>query len=136
MRKYPVYAVGHDAHWLRAVAGLSDDQVTVEAILCTEEMSLDRLPPADPAALLLLDATGLSDVAGTVRRLWERGWRQVAVVAADPSWREAHAVFLAVPEYDYWGKSYDPGAIRNAVREYLRSRQQGLSRDAMVPAVP
>lgn len=96
---------------------VGDESLEVSVITCPEGYPdcLENLPAADRGALLLLDATGLKDVAGMVRRLWQRRWQRIVVVAADPTAKEANAVFKA-GGLDYWRKTLDADVIRSQVR--------------------
>jgi len=131
MKRYQVYALGQDAYWLKAVAGIADESISVKPIHCTEDYPecLDRLPQADRKALILVDATGQPDVAAVVRWLREQGWRYVIVVAADPSWEDARAVLREGSAYDYWEKTYVLAIIRRNVKECLVSIGQSAMAD-------
>ena len=116
-----VYAVTTDEYWRNILSQVGDETFRIETVYCPEGYPncLENLPDAAPAALLLLDATGLPDVAGTVRRLRQRGWRYIVVVAADPSAHEARAVFKA-GGHDYWAKASDASVARRQVQECLQ----------------
>ena len=117
MNQHRVIAIGRDPYWLDAVAAATWAAVTVETIACPDEYPgcLDHLPPADAEALLLVDATAHADIATVTHTLRERGWRYTVVVAADPSTREARAVFREGGAYDYWPKSWSSRAIQRAI---------------------
>jgi hypothetical protein len=127
MRRYQVYALGQDTYWLKAVARIADESISVKLIHCTQGYPecLPRLPQADREALILVDATGQSDVATVVQWLRGQGWRYVVVVAADPSSREAHAVLREAEGYDYWTKTYASKIIRRSIEECLSEMRQG-----------
>jgi len=116
-----VYAVTTDEYWRNMLSEVEDETFRIETVYCPEGYPncLENLPDADPAALLLLDATGLPDVGVMVRRLRQRGWRYIVVVAADPSAHEARAMFKA-GGYDYWAKTSDASVARRQVQECLR----------------
>ena len=109
-----VLAMGQDQYWLRAVEAGADEQTEVHTVPGEEGLinCLRQLPPVSPDTLLLIDATGQADIRRVVRRLRADGWKRVIILAADPSFREAHAVLQEASGYDYLPKSYDPGAIR------------------------
>jgi DNA-binding response OmpR family regulator len=132
VRRYQVYAWGRDAYWLKAVTRIVDEAVTVESIQCPASYPecLDRLPEVDPEALLLLDATRHPSIEAVVRHLQKQGWRYVVVVAADPHWREAHAV-LEAKAYDYWPKSYVPAIIRQRVEGWLSQMKHEHGEDVV-----
>jgi DNA-binding response OmpR family regulator len=132
VRRYQVYALGQDAYWLKAVARIADEAVTVEPIKCPASYleCLDHLPEVDPEALLLLDAAGDPNIEAVVRKLREQGWRYVGVVAADPYFREAHAV-LEAGAYDYWPKSYVPATIRQKVEGWLSQMKHEHGEDVV-----
>lgn len=133
MRRYRVYAFGgQDAYWLKAMAMIADEAVTVEPIQCPANYleCLDRLPEADPEALLLVDTTGQPNIEAVVRRLRKQGWRYIVVVAAVPYWRETHAV-LEAGAYDYWRKSYDPAIIRQNVEQWLSQMEDEHEEDVV-----
>jgi hypothetical protein len=121
VRRYQVYAWGQDEYWLKAVMKAADKAVRVEPILCPARCLeyLDRLPEADPEALMLVDATRQPDISAVVQSLRDQGWRYVVVVAADPSWKEARAVLRGTVGYDYWEKSYDPCVIQREIERCL-----------------
>jgi len=122
-----VYAVTTDEHWRRALEQVSDASFRLDTLYCPEGYPgcLDRLPDADPGGLLLVDATGLPDVADTVRRLRERGWRYVVAVAADPSARETASVFKA-RGHDYWVKTFEVDRILRQVKDCLRQIERSV----------
>lgn len=119
MSKVRVYALTVDPHWGKAVKQVEDASLEVVVVECPEGYPncLESLPPAEPGALLLLDATGLADVAVMVRRLRQRRWQHIVVVAADPTAKEANAAFKAGAS-DYWGKTLDVGTLRSQVRAW------------------
>lgn len=118
MLKKRVYALARDSYWLQATKEAADESIEVEPIPCHTGYPecLETMPSADPESLLLVDATGHADVVGIVQGLLARGWRYIVVVAADPSWKEAHAVLKIAQGYDYWQKSYVPNCIRQKIR--------------------
>jgi hypothetical protein len=111
-----VYAMGCDPYWLRAVED-SAAGYAVAVATCPGSLAkcLDLLPEAGPTDLLLVDATGQSDIAGVANRLWDAGWRHIVVVAADPSYKEAHTVLRKTRAQDYWQKTYETQAIRTSI---------------------
>lgn len=121
MSKVRVYALTMDRHWGKVLQQVGDESLDVGVICCPDGYPncLESLPTADPDALLLLDATGLKDVAGMVRRLRQRRWQHIVVVAADPTAKEANAVFKA-GGHDYWRKTSDVNVVRSQVRAYVR----------------
>lgn len=89
--------------------------------LTTSDGTLDgerRVAPG--AAVLLVDATAEADIATRVSEYTDAGWREIIVVAANPNWREAHALLQGAGARDYWPKSYDVEAIRWHLAELLR----------------
>jgi len=114
------------------VAEIADEAVTVEPIQCPASYleCLDRLPEADPEALLLVDATRQPNIEAVVRRLDKQGWRYVVVVAADPHCRGTYAV-LDAGAYDYWPKSYTPAIIRQSVEGWLRQMEHEHGEDVV-----
>ena len=121
MNRREVYALGQDRYWLEAVAQAAYAGVTVKPIECPEGYPdcLKGLPEADPKALLLLDATGQSDVVTLARLLRARGWLHIVVVAADPCSDQARAVLRERVADDYWHKTYARRAIQRDLRQYL-----------------
>ncbi|UCC65449.1 MAG: hypothetical protein JSV36_10570 [Anaerolineae bacterium] len=116
-----IYALSQDPFWLDAVAQAAATGVQVEPIPCPDGYPdcLQRLPEANPEALLLLDATGQEDVPFLARRLRERGWQHIVVVAADPCSKEARDVLKEQVARDYWTKTYARDAIRRDLRQCL-----------------
>ena len=131
MKRYPIYAVGKDPYWLQAVARIADETITVELIpwSVSDPECLNRLPEAEAEALLLVDATGQDDLVAVAQQLYERGWRYVVIVAADPSSKEAHAVFWKARGYDYWKKTYVHEIIRRSIEQWLASMRQAAMAD-------
>lgn len=125
MTKTQVYALGRDIYWLEAMARIAGEALAVTAIPCPGNYPgcLDDLPPAEPGALLLVDATNQGDIPGIVQHLRQRGWAYVVVVAADPSWKEATEVLRGGAAYDYWPKSYKSSAIRGEIERCLAEIQ-------------
>ncbi len=121
MSKVRVYALTMDRAWGKMMEEVSDASFEVIPICCPEGYPncLENLPSADHDALLLLDATGLRDVAGMVRRLRCLGWRFVVVVAADPTHKEAKAAFKAGAS-DYQSKTLSTSIVRSQVRTWAR----------------
>jgi hypothetical protein len=76
---------------------------------------IGNLPAPDLKTVLLVDASGQSDIEEIVGRLRSQGWRYVIVVAADPSVKEATAVLRGNPGNDYWDKTYDEKDIRKRI---------------------
>lgn len=122
MKQRGIYALSQDRYWLKALAQAADVGVTVKPIECPEGYPdcLEGLPPADPKALLLLDATGQSDVAILARLLRARGWPHIVVVAADPCSQEARSVLRERVADDYWRKTYAREAIWRDLRQYVQ----------------
>ena len=116
MSERQVCAMGCDPYWLRAVED-SAAGYAVAPVACPGNLidCLKLLPKAAPGDLLLVDATGQSDIAGVVSRLWEAGWLHVVVVAADPSYKEARDVLGKTRAQDYWQKTYETKAIRASI---------------------
>jgi DNA-binding response OmpR family regulator len=121
MKRPNLYAVSQDRYWLEAIAQLADTGLAVEPLECVGGYPdcLQELPEAEPEALLLLDATGQSDVAHLSRLLRARGWQHVVVVAADPCSEEARAVLKERAADDYWHKTYARKAIQRDVDQYI-----------------
>lgn len=116
------YLLSRDRFWVRALAQLQPGTVPLEIapLALDARGSLEHLPPAGPRALAILDATGDCDLAGIIDQLAGSGWKNVVVVAADPSTKEALLVLRDHPTYDYWKKTYDPGKIRAKLEAYLQ----------------
>jgi hypothetical protein len=122
MSRRCVYAVSRDRYWLEAVARAATADVTVERIECPNGYPdcLNELPEAASEAILLLDATGQSDVVYLARRLHNGGWEHIVVVAADPCSKEARAVLKERVADDYWHKTYAREAIQRDLGQYLQ----------------
>ena len=122
MNRRGVYALSRDRFWLEAVAQAASAGLIVYPVECPEGFPdcLDGLPEADPEALLLLDATGQSDVAYLARLLRKRGWRHIVVVAALSCSTQARAVLRERDADDYWHKTYAPEAIQRDVGQYIQ----------------
>jgi hypothetical protein len=117
-----VYALSQDPFWREAVAKATVAGVTVKPVECPDGYPdcLKWLTPADPEALLLLDATGQEDVAYLARLLRTHGWRHIVVVAADPCSTKARAVLTQGTADDFWHKTYARDVIRRDLRQYLQ----------------
>ena len=122
MNRRGVYALSRDRFWLEAVAQAADAGVTVEPVECPDGYPdcLKGLPEADSTALLLLDATGQSDVVYLARLLRARGWQHIVVVAADPCSKQARSVLRERVADDYWHKTYAREAIQRDLRQYVQ----------------
>lgn len=124
MNKLGVYALTMDGRWGEMLTQIVDESFEITVMHCPEGYPdcLENLPEADPDALLLVDATGLPDVAGMVRRLRRRGWRHVVVIAADPTAKEANAAFKAGAS-DYGTKTLDRRTVLWQLGEWVRQVQ-------------
>lgn len=113
-----IVAVGQDIFWLTAVEKATAGWAgTPETLECPDDLTkcISALPAPDANAVLLVDASGQSDMEGAVALLRSRGWKYVIVVAADPSAKEAVSVLRRNVGYDYWEKTYDENDIRERV---------------------
>jgi hypothetical protein len=120
--KHPsVYVLSRDPFWRQAVIEGAGSGVSVKPIECPEGYPdcLEAMPDADPEALLLLDATGQSDVVSLARGLSAGGWGHIVVVAADPCSGDARAVLRERVAEDYWPKTYARKAIQRDIRQYM-----------------
>jgi hypothetical protein len=122
-----VWAMGQDRYWLETVQRALDDPALAKIVDCPGSVAdcLDRLPPAEDRALLLVDASGQHDIVRIVQALRDAGWRYVVVAAADPSVKEARAILRGGLGYDYWKKTYATSVVRSdilrGVEEILHS---------------
>lgn len=121
MHKRRMYAMSQDCHWLQVLRDLPDKLISGGKFYCSNDypFCLNQLGEPDRNALLLIDATGQSNIAETVSQLRKQGWRYVVVVAADPSSKEAHAVFKEAGGYDYLVKCYTHKSIQNELERCL-----------------
>lgn len=117
MKARRVIALGHDRYWLKAVRSLPADEFQVTASALPARTETWPLPPADASAVLLLEASGLANVAEMVHYAHQRGWQHILVVAANPSAREAYTVLRQAGACDYRPLTYDPETIALQVRE-------------------
>ncbi|HLO13654.1 MAG TPA: hypothetical protein VK206_02420 [Anaerolineales bacterium] len=121
-----VYAFGRDKYWLDAINNVKLDNVILETVHCSECLSdcLDDLPNPDPDALVLIDIFSPRETIDNVlRNLRNRGWRNIVVIAADPSVKESRDVFLERQgsDYrDYRNKTYDVSMIKSMIEKSLR----------------
>lgn len=122
MNRRGVYAISQDRFWLEAMGRAAVPGVRVEPVECLGGYPdcLKGLPEADPEALVLLDATGQSDVVYLARLLRARGWQHIVVVAADPCSRVARSVLRERVADDYWHKTYAREDIQRDLRQYLQ----------------
>jgi hypothetical protein len=113
--------MGQDTYWLDAVAQAAGPDVVVEPIDCAEGYPdcLSKLPPAEPEALLLVEAALRADIVALVQELRALGWPHIVVVAANPHIREARAVLKDGAAFDYWIKSYERPVIRGHLEQNL-----------------
>ncbi len=108
-----VIALSQDIYWLNAV-----HQALVGSVCDVRLLkSITTLPLSEARTVLLVDASGQSDLDVVVARLRDLGWRYVVVVAADPSAKEAASVLRRHLGYDYWEKTYEQGEIRTRMQE-------------------
>jgi len=126
MRRMRLALTGEDAHWTRAVRG------AVRSVNAIADCQIDWVEAKDGPAdhdtpsrasiptVLLVDATAAPDIEALVREYVRAGWREIVVVAANPNWREAHAILQRASARDYWPKSYDVDGIRWRLAELLR----------------
>jgi hypothetical protein len=108
-----VIALSQDTYWLKAVHQALLGRVCDLRLL----KSIVALPQSEARTILLVDASGQSDLEEVVIRLRDLGWRYVVVVAADPSAKEATLVLRRHLGYDYWEKTYEEDDI------YLRMKE-------------
>lgn len=127
---FQVYALSTDSGWLKTVESLTGAALMVHGFDCTEgyQRCLEELPPPQEKALVLVDAAGIADVAGVVRKLRERGWPYIVVVSAAPSWKDARDV-LQAGAYDYIAKSNVPANIRRIVEKYRGEIESAVGKD-------
>jgi hypothetical protein len=117
-----VYAFGRDKFWLDAINKVKLDDVVLETVQCQECLSdcLDDLPDSDPNALVLIDIFSHQEKIDMIlRNLRSRGWRNIIVIAADPSVKESRDVFRQSLGLDYWNKTYDVSIIQSKVEKCL-----------------
>ena len=122
MNRRGVYALSQDRFWLDAVVQAASQGIMVQRVECPEGYPdcLKGLPEADLEALLLLDATGQSDVAYLAGLLRARGWRHIVVVAADPCSKQARDVLRERVAEDYWHKTYARETIQRDLDQYVQ----------------
>lgn len=125
-----IYAISRDKHWLDAISRIADSSIVVITIECSNAYPecLESVAEDQPRSLLLLDATGQTNLRESVVELRDLGWRYVIVVAADQSSSEARAVLQSGLAYDYQKKSYAVGVIRRSISQTLREIDRDLRR--------
>ena len=120
MRHLHLALTGTDTHWLDTVR----EAVNSLNQAGTCHLTLTTPDPEHRVALgpdvLLIDATAEPNIAARVSEYTAAGWREIIVVAANPNWREAHALLQGAGARDYWPKSYDVEAVRWRLAELLR----------------
>ncbi len=118
-----VYAFGRDQYWLDVMVKVQLENVRIKTVPCQECLTdcLKDLPEPDPNALVLIDIFShretIKDVLLTLRG---RGWRNIVVIAADPSVKESRSVFREGLGLDYWTKTYDVDIIKSKIEKCLR----------------
>jgi len=113
-------AFGMDKYWIGSVKRVMKGwEVGVAAIKCTGNLKvcLSRLPDPDENSVVIVDASGQSQMKEIVASLRSRGWQYVIVVAADPNAKEAISILRPNLAYDYWEKTYDNTEIGNRIRQ-------------------
>lgn len=129
-----VVATGQDAYWLSAVQKATADWGgNAHTMKCLGELlqCISNLPEPDAETVLLVDASGQSDMEKVVTGLRDRGWRYVIVVAADPSAKEATSVLRGNLGYDYWVKTYVEDEIQDKVKRCfneITEKKKSMSR--------
>lgn len=114
-----VVAAGQDAYWLVAVQQATAEwENNAHTLKCPGDLlkCISNLHEPDADTILLVDASGQSDMEQVVKGLRARGWRYVIVVAADPNAKEATAVLRGNLGYDYWEKTYDEEKIHDRLK--------------------
>lgn len=134
MSVHCVYALGQDAYWVDAMVRSGDESVRVQPIRCPGgyDECLGQVAEIARDVLLFVDATDQQDVVATAARLQQLGFRYVVVVAADPSAREAHAVFQEGKAFDYIQKTYVSQVIRADIARCLAEIEE-IARGATAP---
>lgn len=118
-----VYVFGRDKYWLDAIAKVQLDDVSIETVQCQELLSdcLNDLPEPNPDALVLIDVFSHREkIEDVLLQLRSRGWRNIVVIAADPSVKESRSVFRERLGMDYWNKTYDVAIIQLKIEKCLR----------------
>lgn len=118
-----VVAAGQDAYWLAAVQQATAEWTSdAHTLKCPGELlkCISNLQEPDADTILLVDASGQSDMEQVVVGLRARGWRYVIVVAADPNAKEATAVLRRNLGYDYWEKTYDEEKIHDRIKDCFK----------------
>jgi predicted phosphodiesterase len=122
-----IYALSRDAYWLKTIASLQSKDLVTHPIECVAAAltCLEQVPAADPAALLLVDASDFSNIVETVKQLQQRGWVHVVVVAARVAWQEARRAFTEGAVFDYWAKTYVAEELRRDISDALAVLREG-----------
>ncbi len=118
-----VYAFGQDQYWLDAMVNVRLENVLIKTVPCQECLTdcLNDLPEPDPSALVLIDIFSHREtIENVLRTLRGRGWRNIVVIAADPSVKESRSVFREGLGLDYWSKTYDAAIIQSKIEKCLR----------------
>ncbi len=115
-----ILALGQDRYWLRAVEKAT---AALPSLLATGKTirkpmpDPSQLPRSDNRTILLVDASGQTNMESVVGELRVRGWEYVIVVAADPSAKQAISVLRGGNlAYDYWDKTYDEKKIQELIK--------------------
>ena len=126
-----IYALGQDKFWLSALHQACTYNRQIKSIHCAVNISgcIVDLPVPQKNAVILLDASGQSNIAQSVKVLRDKGWKFVVVVAADPSVKEAVSVLRMGMGYDYWKKTYVVQEIADAVEECLDEVEKEIETD-------
>ena len=127
-----VYAFGRDRYWLDAIGKVQIEGARIETVPCQECLSdcLDDLPEPDPDALVLIDIFSHREmIEDVLRNLRDRGWRNIVVIAADPSVNESRSVFRESLGLDYWSKTYDAAIIQSKIEKCIGNMNSASKRD-------
>jgi hypothetical protein len=123
-----VYAFGHDKYWLEALRKVKLEDIVLEIVYCSSECLSDclhELPRADPNALVLIDIFSHQESVGKVLlTLRSQGWRNIVVIAADPSVKESRDVFRQRRGLDYWNKTYEATIIQAKIEKCLKDMKR------------
>ena len=127
-----VYVLSPDAPWLAKVAQIEVEGLVIHPIPCSDDLRtcIERLPPADPKALLLIDRMLPGDLGQGVTLARQKGWRRVVAIGAAAYFSDMRAAHQAGAE-DYWTKC-DCGVsgIVHHLRAWLKGNRSIQDADA------
>lgn len=124
--KICTYVLSQDISFLNALKQINLGFVSFEigSLQIGDKGCLESTPPVNAKEIIIIDATSKCDLEAVIHQLTDIGWKNVIVVAADPSANEALLVFRDNPTFDYWEKTYVVSKIELKLGNYFHEMDQ------------